>query len=214
VRLGDSPAPIALTDTANVSESSPSWSPGRRITYAFAGPQLVGTGIALVKPDGSGRRVVVSAAEDDSSYVTFANPSWSTSRTRLIYAANWDLFVARNGQERSQLTHRTEVRSYLEPTWSPDGRLIAFTQWEDGIGRVYVMRSDGSRRHFIVAGREPAWTRDGASILVVEQRATNNSDGSQSTSNCLILHQVNRRGIPFSTTRALLPAKNQPAGCP
>jgi len=214
VRLSGSAAPIPLTNTPDISESSPSWSPGRRVTYAFAGPRRVGTGIALVRPDGSGRHVVVSAAEDDSSYVTFASPSWSTSRTRLIYAANSDLFVARSGQEPRQLTQRTETRAYLEPSWSPGDRLIAFTQWEDGIGRVYVMRSDGSRRHFIAAGREPAWTRDGASVLVVEHRATNNSDGSQSTSNCLILHKVSRQGIPSSTTRALLPAKNRPPGCP
>lgn len=55
------------------------------------------------------------------------------------------------------------------PSWSPDGRWIAFTRTRPGHGRdVFVMRSDGSgvRRVTQSPGEDscPSWSRDGARI--------------------------------------------------
>jgi Tol biopolymer transport system component len=196
----------------DVSESSPSWSPGRRITYAFNGGQPIGGGIALVRRDGSERRVVVSAA--GTSYVSFASPSWSASRKKLIYAAGWDLFVfTYDGQEPQQLTHGVQERSYMQPAWSADGRLIAFTQVEGFAYSVQLMRSNGSSAHPITNGLEPSWSPARRSILIVEERITKDSSGAEFTHDCLYLHRVDREGAPSGAGELLLPQEKQPAGC-
>jgi Tol biopolymer transport system component len=206
VRLHGNVAPTAITNTIDVSEGSPSWSPGRRITYAFGG------GIALVSPDGSQRRVIVSAAGAGSVY--FASPSWSLSRKKLVYAAGWDLFVfTYDGQKPHQLTHGVQERSYMQPAWSANGRLIAFTQVEGFAYSVQLMRNNGSSAHPITDGLEPSWSPDGRSILIVEERITKDSSGAGFTNDCLYLHRVDRQGTPSQAGKLLLPQDKQPAGC-
>ncbi len=59
-----------------------------------------------------------------------------------------------------------------QPTWSPDGRWIAFVTWDDAEGgQLYKVRADGRgdpRRLTQVAAfyREPAWSPDGDRIVV------------------------------------------------
>jgi Tol biopolymer transport system component len=60
----------------------------------------------------------------------------------------------------------TEVRL---PSWSPDGRLIAFQQFLGGYWHIFTARPDGSDLRQITFGaaddREPIWSPDGKSIL-------------------------------------------------
>ncbi|MGH3050101.1 MAG: hypothetical protein ACRDLK_08075 [Gaiellaceae bacterium] len=50
----------------------------------------------------------------------------------------------------------------LEPAWSPNGKLIAYTP---GNG-IWVMRANGSHRHRVAkTGTEPAWSEDGRKLV-------------------------------------------------
>ena len=53
------------------------------------------------------------------------------------------------------------------PAWSPDGRLIAFSQWGAGTRGISVMRADGSNVHRLTSGHSDygaAWSPDGKRI--------------------------------------------------
>jgi Tol biopolymer transport system component len=51
------------------------------------------------------------------------------------------------------------------PTWSPDGKWIAFNTWRGKNHRLYVIRSDGSHlRRLIDGGTHPTWSPNGKLI--------------------------------------------------
>ncbi len=49
-------------------------------------------------------------------------------------------------------------RGEFEPTWSPDGQWVAYTTWDDSIGYLNRMRSDGSGRPQRLTPQEGLWT--------------------------------------------------------
>jgi len=80
-------------------------------------------------------------------------------------------------------------KGYLwEPTWSPDGRRIAFTCYVNGRGQIYLMYADGSGVANISSNeycdRSSAWSPDGRKITFVSGRDGDweiyvmNADGS------------------------------------
>lgn len=55
----------------------------------------------------------------------------------------------------------------LDPAWSPDGKQIAFTRWDDPRG-LYVVNADGSGLRLVYAvndAKSPAWSADGSTIV-------------------------------------------------
>ncbi len=67
----------------------------------------------------------------------------------------------------TQLTH--DPANALRPTWSPDGRLIAFDSNREGSFHIYVMDANGNHVRQLTNGskddRHPVWAPDGKSIL-------------------------------------------------
>jgi len=122
--------------------------------------------IVVVRPDGSGRRVVVAApgAQFD--------PSWSPDGKRIVYrdsarGINEDdeiYVVNADGTGRTNLT-RNPANDY-SPAWSPDGTLIAFSSNRGGMRSIWVMRPDGSdARSLRISGEYPSWSPDSRSIV-------------------------------------------------
>jgi Tol biopolymer transport system component len=72
-----------------------------------------------------------------------------------------------DGSERMQLTF--SPMGIVNPRWSPDGKLIVFTEITRGKMAIYVVPAVGGAPMLTIAGEfsvhEPMWSRDGRSIV-------------------------------------------------
>lgn len=99
--------------------------------------------------------------------------------------SNWDLYLESSGG-RTKLTDHAAVD--YQPSWSPDGKALAFASSRDGHQEVYVLRLDGSAPVRLTQGNahnsEPAWSPDGRQVLFrseqdsVAQVHVMNADGT------------------------------------
>ncbi|MDP3765403.1 MAG: hypothetical protein Q8R04_02730, partial [Nanoarchaeota archaeon] len=99
----------------------------------------------------------------------------------------------------------------FDPSWSPDGRMIAFQSLRDGNFKIYIMNADGTAQRNLTKNNAwngyPSWSPDGRMIAFASERDGNpeiyimNADGTAQrrlTNNpawdgepsWLILHQV------------------------
>ena len=151
----------------------PSWSPdGTRVVYSsLVHPR--------VKPDNWEIDIVdvmtgdiVRLTEHDSADIM---PSWSPDGDRIVFVSTrnatasspvvgigfpvrGDIFtMAVDGSDLRQLTDN--ATDEISPTWSPDGRQIAYSGRVDGRWNVHVMNEDGSGRTQLTShsGYYPAW---------------------------------------------------------
>ena len=71
-----------------------------------------------------------------------------------------------DGSERRQLTF-PPMGPALNPKWSPDGRLIAFTEWGEN-RKIYLVPATGGAPMLLLGGdsqpADPTWSPDGKSI--------------------------------------------------
>ena len=72
-----------------------------------------------------------------------------------------------DGSDRLQLTF-PPMGPVLNPKWSPDGKLIAFTEWGATEKKIYVVPADGGDPLLLLSGDfvpiDPTWSPDGRSI--------------------------------------------------
>jgi Tol biopolymer transport system component len=124
---------------------TPDWSPDGSL-IAFSSP----TGLAVMRPDGTGVR---NLTHHPNNFF----PSWSPDGSRLAYESNrdgtWEIWtVNADGSGQSRLTSGSRFVCpqggcsvpRFRPSWSPDGKQIAFTHDRDGVAQVYVMNADGT----------------------------------------------------------------------
>jgi TolB protein len=154
--------------TQGAQDDDPAWSPdGRKLAFsrhprnAFVywpgRAQLM-----VVSPDGSNLRGFPRALRG-------REPAWSPDGRRLAFLSyrdrngrtcdrdhcytNAELYVMPADGARLRRLTRTKLDE-ARPTWSPDGRWIAFER----DGRLYRMRAGGGRARFIAKGGSPAWS--------------------------------------------------------
>ncbi len=131
----------------------PAWSPdGRRI--AFTGRD---NAIWIMRADGSRPRQVTHPGTADQAPCWSPNGVWIAFDRFKAATPPTVIFVVRtDGSDLRRL------RGGLDPAWSPDGRLIAFT----GTDGIWVMRPNGRGARRVLSGdaSQPAWSPNGARL--------------------------------------------------
>jgi Tol biopolymer transport system component len=137
--------------------TDPQWAPdGALLAYKR------GSSIAVVRPDGSDARFLVS---DLGGGFT-----WSPDSTSVAYSSSQGISVVNVGTGTRRLL--LEMDRTRGPVWSPDGSRIAFSAWikstkPGNLDRVLVMNADGSGAQPIgptPGTGAPVWSPDGTRL--------------------------------------------------
>ena len=173
-----------LTNNPNW-DTQPSWSPdGKRI--AFRSDRDGNDEIYVMDTDGDNPQNLTNDPNDDSS------PSWSPDGERIVFSsnrdgnrdgnrANYEIYVMdADGNNQQRLTDNDFFD--IAPSWSPDGKRIAFMSRREGhfIGEgglsteIYVMDADGGNEQRLTNNRKrdtsPSWSPDGKWIVFSSDR--------------------------------------------
>lgn len=169
-------APRTLPARAGSVNTSPIFSPdGETILYAHG--QDNGTDIYAAPMSGaeSPRRVTVSRGMDAVS------PSFSPDGRRIVYVTNrpggLGLYVAdADGTNAEALTPFSfgDQSQRTDPSWSSDGRLVAFQAEKDGRSQVHTVNvRDRGIRQYTNEGRneDPSWSPDSRHLVFTSNRS-------------------------------------------
>jgi TolB protein len=103
--------------------------------------------------------------------IAFSIGSGTLPNTDVLKA---DVYVVNaDGTGVVRLTH--DPVADFDPSWSPDGRRIAYRHEDEKSGQIYVMNADGSQKRNLTRRRgldySPAWSPDGRRIAFGSVRA-------------------------------------------
>ena len=150
---------IDLTDSPR-----PSASPNRLVDPTHAGvfrPE----GFAIAEIDGNNEWTVTTWTKDPSEWTWVPLLSrWSPDGTHIAFYSSRGSYIADiQGNDPVRVSDTPGYRSYSSPSWSYDGRYVAFGVSEG----LVVTRSDGSGRRLLTAfpvHGYPKWSPDGTKI--------------------------------------------------
>lgn len=164
----------ALTNTPDLAEAQPSWSPDRqRVAYTASTNDMPGSawGLWVMNLANGQRRQITGGPENfepdwrpDGSQLVFTN----IRRTGGVPTSSEIAVITPDGAYYRPLV-RVVSSSYglVNPTWSPDGARIAFSLSSNQAGgELYVMNADGSDIHRVLVHPgwndiDPEWSPDG-----------------------------------------------------
>ena len=168
----------------------PFWLPDGRIGFSCA------EGICTVDASGANRTVLLTLANDhdfgytyspDGSMIAFVRLIENESHSYVIAQPSNVYVMRRDGTDLHRITTTDSVSTYeYAPSWSRDGRQIAFLSWTYGVA---VADADGGRLHGIshsppskgLGLSGPAWSPDGTQVLFSDDAGRvyiANADGS------------------------------------
>ena len=182
--------PQRLTNNGH-DDRDPSWSPdGKQIAFSSsrAHPHVIQgwftSEIYVMDADGNNPQRLTNNGHDDYS------PSWSPDGKRIIFSSEMaghfkggqtthEIYVMdTDGGNQQRLTENLFNDWY--PSWSPDGKRIAFSSDREGnFGNfeIYVMDTDGGNQRRLTNNPQydgsPSWSPDGKQITFVSERDGN-----------------------------------------
>ncbi len=140
-------------------DGSPSWNPGGN-ALAFVSSRAGGPQVFRMTASGGGAKRVTKKGSYNQS------PDWNPGNRVDKALSNQIAYSGRDSSNRYDI-FSVDVRSgklkrmtqtpgrNLDPTWSPDGRMIAF---QSSKGGIYVANKDGNNQiQIIKAGTTPDW---------------------------------------------------------
>jgi Tol biopolymer transport system component len=152
---------------------------GDQVAYSCKEQNNTWYAICASNVDGTGRRRI-------TRQVHASTPSWSPGGQQIAFTRNEDVgeytpfseddvFVMdADGDDQHQVTPERDGRHAGQPTWSPDGRQIAYIQGANvptgqpsRPGSLFVMDADGGNVRRLTRGDadvDPAWSPDGKEI--------------------------------------------------
>lgn len=142
-------------------DGRPRWSPdGTLIAFSPAEGDIY-----VVRPDGTGRRRITSADEPDRPGGT-SGPEWSPDGTKLAIIKGGQLRVVDVATRRWRLLADASYIWY--PTWSPDGKWIAFVAVITGHLATYTASVERPRSLRVLDGHgglDLSWSPDGSALV-------------------------------------------------
>ena len=120
----------------------------------------------ITKPYGTKNRVGGDRFEVNALRHTRVSPDGK----KVVFNALGKLYVADvDGSKRKRLTVQHDGLEY-SPSWSPDGKQIAFTTWSDKqYGGIAVVSSNGGKPKLLKMAKghyfNPSWSSDGAQLV-------------------------------------------------
>lgn len=167
---------VAATDGSGVSVISdlgadrtfPAWSPdGNWLAYRVeaAADSVLSTHLAIMRPDGSDERRLVSVPRSDAS---FSGSSWSPDSQRVAYFRSDDLehVVAVVDLDGTETVVSRPGEDAANPVWSSDGERLAYSR--GGLGGAVVVDLRGGSRVQIPPGPADCgvmWAPDGTALV-------------------------------------------------
>jgi len=154
----------------HVYGSDPVLSPdGAKIAYCSSRDDIYSQ-IYVVNSDGSDPKRITNIRTGDAG-----GPAWSHDGKKIAFYAFALTNPSRNPEiwvmDADGSNQKRLVDHGLDPTWSPDGRQIAFASKRDGPFQIYVMNADGSNARRLTKHNaedaNPAWAPDGAAIAFI-----------------------------------------------
>jgi Tol biopolymer transport system component len=158
----------------NCTIDQATWSPnGRTVLYSTF------RGIWTIRADGRRKHSLLDVG---------SSAAWSPNGREVVFVQRVEesqadaLFrVRRDGSGLRRITPPVESDIY-GPSWSPDGRTIAFTVWNNSEESIWTVGANGSRlRKIAVKARLPDWSPDGRRIIFTDRLSivTMAPDGSR-----------------------------------
>ena len=172
--------------TMTLMNGTPSWSPdGKRIAYASKrddGHEHPHREIYVMDADGKNQQRLTNNHDNDQF------PSWSPGGKRIVFSSvkeghfigevkiTDEIYVMdADGGNQQRLTENRKNDWF--PSWSPDGKRIAFASDRKGDLQnfeIYVMDANGGNQQRLTENRKndwfPSWSPDGKRIAFVSNR--------------------------------------------
>jgi Tol biopolymer transport system component len=161
---------------------TPNPQPGRIV---YESKQLENWDIWVMNANGSGKtRMTKNVARDSDA-------TWSPDYSQIVFASerassgdvpNREIFVMNtDGGESAGVTRLTnQAGKDYDPSWSPDGKRIAFVSKRDGDWDIYLVRPNGTNLTNLTNNKytdtDPSWSPDGSRIAFASDRDEPGSD--------------------------------------